>query len=89
MIAYALATFIGLSLGMLGGGGSILAVPVLIYVLNFPPKVAIASSLAIVGLASLVGVWRHHQQGNVEFKRPSLLLLLLCLAPFWVLKFQV
>jgi uncharacterized membrane protein YfcA len=69
MIAYALATFIGLSLGMLGGGGSILAVPVLIYVLNFPPKVAIASSLAIVGLASLVGVWRHHQQGNVEFKK--------------------
>ena len=40
---------IGLSLGLMGGGGSILTVPILVYVLGFAPKLAIAMSLPVVG----------------------------------------
>jgi len=56
------ALVVGLSLGLLGSGGSILTVPILTYLLDQPHKVAIASSLAIVGTISLVGLipyaWR-------------------------------
>lgn len=55
------ALLIGLSLGVLGGGGSVLAVPVLVYGAGFPAREAIASSLVVVGLSSLLGAllnWR-------------------------------
>ena len=63
-----LALLIGLSLGLIGGGGSILAVPILVYVLGLDAKTAIAMSLAIVGIVSLIGVIPHGQQGNVNLK---------------------
>ena len=63
-----LALFIGLSLGLIGGGGSILAVPILVYILGIDAKTAIAMSLAIVGLVSLIGVIPHWKQGNVNLK---------------------
>ncbi|MEO1802912.1 MAG: sulfite exporter TauE/SafE family protein [Cyanobacteria bacterium J06629_2] len=63
-----LALLIGLSLGLIGGGGSILAVPILVYVLGLDAKTAIAMSLAIVGIVSLIGVIPHSQQGNVNLK---------------------
>lgn len=68
MLGYLLATLIGLSLGLMGGGGSILTVPILVYVLKMDPKVSIALSLAIVGLTSIVGVINHFRAGNVELK---------------------
>jgi len=49
------ALALGLSLGFLGSGGSILAVPILVYLLGQPPKEAIAGSLAVVGIVALVG----------------------------------
>ena len=49
MMGYFLALFIGLSLGLLGGGGSILTVPILVYVMKMDAKLSIALSLAIVG----------------------------------------
>lgn len=55
MIALAGAVLIGLSLGLLGSGGSILTVPVLVYVAGQPEKVAIAGSLAVVGAIAMVG----------------------------------
>ncbi|HEX3160005.1 MAG TPA: sulfite exporter TauE/SafE family protein [Gemmatimonadaceae bacterium] len=58
------ALVIGLVLGVLGGGGSILTVPVLAYAVGLPAKQAIATSLPIVGLASLVGAASHWRQGN-------------------------
>lgn len=67
-IGFILATFIGLSLGLLGGGGSILTVPVLVYVLGWPAKTAIAGSLAVVGITSLFGVLVHYKQKNIHFK---------------------
>ncbi len=68
IIGHILALCIGLSLGLIGGGGSILAVPILVYVLGLDAKVAIAMSLAIVGVVSLIGVIPHWQQGNVNLK---------------------
>ncbi|MEM8828156.1 MAG: sulfite exporter TauE/SafE family protein [Cyanobacteria bacterium P01_G01_bin.19] len=63
-----LALFIGLSLGLIGGGGSILAVPILVYVLGLDAKEAIAMSLAIVGIVSLIAVIPHGQLGNVNLR---------------------
>lgn len=68
IIGHLLALGIGLSLGLIGGGGSILAVPILVYVMGLEAKVAIAMSLAIVGVVSLIGVIPHWQQGNVNLK---------------------
>jgi len=69
---YALAALVGLSLGMLGGGGSILTVPIFVYVLGFDPKVAIAMSLPVVGGASLVGAISHWRSGNVKLGTAAL-----------------
>lgn len=59
---------IGLSLGLIGGGGSVLAAPVLIYVMGVPTKAALAMTLVIVGVASLIGVIPHWMQKNVNFQ---------------------
>lgn len=63
-----LALFIGLSLGLIGGGGSILTVPILVYILEIDAKTAIAMSLVILGVVSLIGVIPHWKQGNVNLK---------------------
>jgi hypothetical protein len=68
LLGASLAFVIGLTLGLLGGGGSILMVPVLVYVLGYAAKPAIAMSLPIVGLASLVGSVSHWRQGNVAYR---------------------
>jgi uncharacterized membrane protein YfcA len=66
MIGFALAVLIGISLGLLGGGGSILIVPLLAYGLGFGAKTAIAMSLPIVGVTSLAGALGHWRAGNVQ-----------------------
>lgn len=68
VIGLLLAVCIGISLGLLGGGGSILAVPVLIYVMGVPTKSAVAMSLMIVGSVSLIGAIPHWRAGNINFK---------------------
>jgi uncharacterized protein len=68
IIGHFLAVAIGISLGLMGGGGSILAVPVLVYVMGVAPKAAIAMSLVIVGTVSLIGAIPHWQLGNVRFQ---------------------
>jgi uncharacterized membrane protein YfcA len=68
ILGFALALIIGLSLGLMGGGGSILTVPILVYVLDMDPKTAIALSLAIVGITSLVGSISHFRAKNIHLK---------------------
>lgn len=63
-----LALFIGLSLGLLGGGGSILTVPILLYVFHLPTRVAIATSLLVVGATSLAALVPHARAGRVRWK---------------------
>lgn len=62
------ALLIGLSLGLLGSGGSILTVPVLVYLLGEPPKQAIAESLLIVGGIALLGAVPYALRGLVDFR---------------------
>jgi len=66
VLGLALAILIGVSLGFFGGGGSILTVPLLVYVFGLDPKVAIASSLLIVGTASLFAAFQHWRAGNLR-----------------------
>ncbi len=68
VIGLVLAGGIGLSLGLLGGGGSVLALPVLVYVMGVAPKSAIAMTLIIVGTVSLLGLIPHWRAGNVNLK---------------------
>ena len=63
-----LAVFVGISLGLLGGGGSILTVPLLAYVAGLDPKQAIATSLLVVGVTSAVGAVTHARAGRVRWK---------------------
>ena len=68
LLVLALSVVIGVSLGMLGGGGSILTVPILVYVADLPAKEAIAASLFVVGVTSLAGVVSHARAGRVMWR---------------------
>lgn len=61
-----LGLVVGAALGLLGGGGSILTVPVFVYVLDLPVKEAVPASLAVVAATALVGAARHGRAGNVR-----------------------
>ena len=63
-----LALLVGFVLGLLGGGGSVLTVPILIYALNVPVKQAIATSLCVVGLVAFIGFLTHARQRTVSVK---------------------
>lgn len=67
-IGYLASIIIGISLGLIGGGGSILTVPVLVYLLGIRPLDATAYSLFIVGLTSLVGSVGYFRKGLVNVK---------------------
>lgn len=67
-VALVLASLIGVSLGLLGGGGSILTTPILVYALGIEPRQAIATSLVIVGVTSLAALVQHARSGNVQWK---------------------
>lgn len=72
ILGFALAVLIGISLGLIGSGGSILAVPSLIYVMGMSPKSAIAMSLIIVGCVSLIGMIPYWRQGKISFQTVAL-----------------
>lgn len=69
IIGYVLAVFVGMTLGMLGSGGSILSVPILVYVMGIEPTLATAYSLFIIGTTSLVGGIHKAKQKLVDFKK--------------------
>ncbi len=68
ILGYIAAVLIGLSLGLIGGGGSILTVPVLVYLVGIDPLLATAYSLFVVGTSSLVGMIQKYRQGLVSVK---------------------
>jgi uncharacterized membrane protein YfcA len=65
---YLASLFIGVFLGLIGGGGSILTIPVLVYFFGLPPYSATGYSLFIVGCSSLAGAWKHYRFGNINPK---------------------
>lgn len=68
LLGLVLAAIVGIALGLLGGGGSILAVPIFVYVLGFETKVAVALSLAVVGATSLFAALGHWRAGRVDWR---------------------
>jgi len=68
LLTLSLAVIIGLLLGLLGGGGSILTVPMLVYVLHIEPKLAIVTSFVVVGISSLMALISHARRGSVCWK---------------------
>lgn len=68
IVGYIASLVIGISLGLIGGGGSILTVPVLVYLFRVQPVVATAYSLFIVGSTSLVGSFPKYKGGEINLK---------------------
>jgi len=66
ILGYFCALLIGSTLGLIGGGGSILTMPVLVYILGIEPILATAYSLFVVGLSALVGTLRNLRTGNLD-----------------------
>jgi len=66
---------VGLILGLIGGGGAILTMPILVYLFFVPPALATSYSLFVVGLVSILGVWRYHLQGLVDYRTAILFVL--------------
>jgi uncharacterized protein len=67
-VVLGLSLLIGISLGLLGGGGSILTVPILVYVAGFGAKEAIAASLFVVGVTAAAGAISHARAGRVQWR---------------------
>lgn len=68
ILGYIAAALIGLSLGLIGGGGSILTVPVLVYLFGIAPPLATSYSLFVVGTTSLAGAIKNYKSGLVNIK---------------------
>lgn len=68
ILGYVAALFIGLSLGLTGSGGAILTVPILVYLMHLHPVMAMAYSLFVVGVTSLVGSFKFYQKNLVSFQ---------------------
>jgi len=68
IFGYSASIIIGVSLGLIGGGGSILTLPVLVYLLGFSPVLSTAYSLFIVGTTSLVGSVNYMRKGLVNYR---------------------
>ena len=83
IIGYIAAIFIGISLGLVGSGGSILAFPILVYLFKINSEEATVYSLFIVGFTALVGTLKQYRLGNLQIKSglifaiPSVISLLL------------
>src|SRR5665647_2490711 len=68
VVGFFLAALVGVSLGLIGGGGSILTVPILVYLMGLNPILATSYSLFIVGSTSMVGAINNYRKGFVSIK---------------------
>ncbi|SDH79744.1 sulfite exporter TauE/SafE family protein [Winogradskyella thalassocola] len=84
ILGYIGALIVGLVLGLIGGGGSILTVPILVYFLGFSPIVATGYSLFIVGSTALVGTLRNIKKNTIDFKTAIIFALPSILTVFMV-----
>jgi uncharacterized membrane protein YfcA len=67
LLAALFGAIVGMTLGLFGGGGSTLAIPLLAYGIGLPAKEAVAASLVTVGMAALAGAARHWRSGSLDF----------------------
>lgn len=89
ILGYVGALCIGLVLGLTGGGGSILTVPILVYILALSPVTATAYSLFVVGVSSSFGALKNIQRGLVNFKSSLIFALPAVLGVFSMRKFVI
>jgi uncharacterized membrane protein YfcA len=89
IIGYLASVLMGLALGLVGGGGSILTVPILVYIFNVDPVLSTAYSLFVVGLTSAVGSYSHFRKGNVHWKTALIFGVPSILAVYSVRKFII
>lgn len=68
LFGYIAAIGMGFVLGLIGGGGSILTVPILVYIFALDASIATAYSLFVVGIASAVGAWTYWRKQQIDFK---------------------
>lgn len=68
IIGFAAAIIMGITLGLIGGGGSILTVPIMVYLFGITPEIAVAYSLFVVGITSGVGAFSHFTKGNIDIR---------------------
>jgi uncharacterized membrane protein YfcA len=83
------AVVIGFTLGLIGGGGSILTVPVLVYLLHINPVLATAYSLFVVGVSSTVGAFNYMRKGLLNYKTAIIFAVPSFIAVFLTRKFLV
>jgi len=89
VLGYFGALLIGVVLGLIGGGGSILTVPIFVYILGIDPILATGYSLFVVGSAALVGAIRNTQKGMVDFKTGIIFAIPAFIAVYLTRKFLV
>ncbi len=89
ILGYIGAVIIGITLGLIGGGGSILTVPVLVYLMGFTPVLGTAYSLFIVGVTAIVGAYRMYGQGFLDIKMGIIFGIPAFIAVFLTRKFLV
>lgn len=75
ILGYIGSIIMGLTLGLLGGGGSILIVPILVYLFGIAPSIATGYSLFIVGLAAMIGAHRYSKQNLIDYKTGAIFAL--------------
>jgi uncharacterized membrane protein YfcA len=89
VMGYVAALFIGISLGLIGGGGSILTVPVLVYLFGVSPLLATSYSLFVVGSTSLVGAFNNYRKGLVRIRTVFLFGITSIITVFLTRKFLI
>ena len=89
ILGYIASVIMGLTLGLIGGGGSILTVPILVYLFDVDPVLSTAYSLFVVGLTSIFGSYSHFRKGNVHLKTAIIFGIPSIIAVFLVRKFVV
>lgn len=87
ILGFAASVLIGISLGLIGGGGSILSVPILVYMFGIEPVLATAYSLFVVGLSSSVGAFNYMRKGLLNYKTAMVFVVPSFIAVFLTRKF--
>ena len=88
-LGFFLAALVGISLGLIGGGGSILTVPILVYIMGVNPILATSYSLFIVGSTSLVGAYNNWRNGRVKIRTALLFAISSVTTVFLTRKFLI
>ena len=89
ILGFAASVFIGFSLGLIGGGGSILSVPILVYLFSIEPVLATGYSLFVVGTSSAVGAFNYMRKGLMDYKTAMVFVVPSFIAVFLTRKFLV